>query len=1406
MDISNNSTMKYSFLYSPRTNYVNSKETENKLFSELAKSFDPYTIKILKKHFKEHLGVLNKENFICIIKNHLLNWEPNIPHREKIIINLLSRLFEEIDINSKGEIEWKDFVNYIILLSDKNSIENSYYSLHMYNQSKTVINHKSINPEKNQKFKFMTESDIINFCFYIEKYKLLGIVHEGKSNIVFYNMEKKKVEAFEIDIMETQKEINNLEINELNIKAEKMVKKEEEEKNKKLGIFNNKLNAKLTQQYNQEKENNTLKDQEINNDKIQRIPTPENVKNEIDKINNLKINSPINSISTKNKYENFYPIKVCFSEEYDIMFISSSNNKISAWKFDNKKYEFKNINKKTEDNNTNITSEENNIYIPLLSCDMPQYAMCFDPGYKVLYTGEEDGKIFKWDLITNKPIYTFEILNKEKHVYDNIGINNSNKHKKILELLSLSRIDRALLMYKNKKEKEKEKENKNQTVKENKKEKNVINFQINQENKKKTVSCLILINHLKLLCAAYYTGQIVLWDLISTKPKKIFSDQKTIINQIIYNPHINRIFTCGFEHDIYVYDPYNEEKAIKKLLGHNSSISSIGFNKETNELVSIDIQGNMKIWDANNFYNFQSVNIKEILNLEDNKQQKRYKRNNILGSNFNIEIISNNKQIILYGKHNIILFEKGKMVNPDLCDDNIIIGCEYNQYNNNIITISTKTIKFWNVFNGKVDKIYENLMDGNEIAIFELDKNYKKCYLGDNYGKVKCYNLINGLLLKNFKSHNSAIVNIIHSLKNDGILFTGSSDLCIRLHSNIDDKEDFYREINILNSSNNIEQEKKLLKQFLYNEIDNMLIMYLSNGFIYYFDLNYNKFINDILKKQEKNIKRISNLSCIKDLPNVQCLFLAHENGEKYIFSKTINKYYHFLTGEKLGTFSDENNKKKNIIYTSVYDQKSERLIIGDHIGFITCYNMHILIELMNKEYNSREEIIKDFSKNLIFNQIFKIQIGHNAVTHINIPQNLSPKIFIAISSASISNIYDFDKGVYIESLKQISSKNTPVPIAISFLKQNPFNENMDSDDEKNEFDNNDLLYTDEERKKRKEKILQTIQDINITRRNYLNENGILENSQNNNQNQMTIYRCEIESMQSPKLDYSIAKKRDIINYSKEIIIHNAKLKLLSQVKGQKVSVDKSSPWNYEINLEYIIRKEKEDQRKLYNKIIPREKDIKISENNFQHVSLINKNYSPTFLTNLKTEEKIQFNKYIKEKLRTINLSNVKKDVLNNEKEEINKYIEKYKFPNKNKKILNIIDTEKEQKELNKKKFKLKLKEELNIIKEKNLEKILNKKKFIKGINKTEEKLVFNTIDNAQSNNFSNKFNIKERKIYINKSSKLIPFPKSDFNDVRFLQCKNEFDEKINEMANPLKLICERNPKLFKLPKLSTNY
>ena len=90
----------FEFIYSPRTTLSNIKEKEEKMFTDLKEGFDPYTIKIMKKHYKEHLGKLNKQTFVSILKRHLLTWYPNIPNRENILIKLLSRLFDEIDLNS----------------------------------------------------------------------------------------------------------------------------------------------------------------------------------------------------------------------------------------------------------------------------------------------------------------------------------------------------------------------------------------------------------------------------------------------------------------------------------------------------------------------------------------------------------------------------------------------------------------------------------------------------------------------------------------------------------------------------------------------------------------------------------------------------------------------------------------------------------------------------------------------------------------------------------------------------------------------------------------------------------------------------------------------------------------------------------------------------------------------------------------------------------------------------------------------------------------------------------------------------------------------------------------------------------------------------------------------------------
>ena len=172
-----NSTKNFELLYSPRTKYSKELEYEEQLFKDLTLNFDPITIKIIKKHFKERLGSLNKIEFISILKNHLLSWHPELPNREIMLIKLLGRLFSEVDLNDNGDMEWAEFTNYIIHNSNSTNKQsnknNPYYRLRYYYPTKIKLD-------------LDLSKDVISHAFYIEKFNLLGICQEGRSYIIFF--------------------------------------------------------------------------------------------------------------------------------------------------------------------------------------------------------------------------------------------------------------------------------------------------------------------------------------------------------------------------------------------------------------------------------------------------------------------------------------------------------------------------------------------------------------------------------------------------------------------------------------------------------------------------------------------------------------------------------------------------------------------------------------------------------------------------------------------------------------------------------------------------------------------------------------------------------------------------------------------------------------------------------------------------------------------------------------------------------------------------------------------------------------------------------------------------------------------------------------------------------------------
>jgi len=152
------------------------------------------------------------------------------------MIRLLSRLFSDIDLNDNGTLEWNEFTNYILNISTNNKNNNNNdnnnncnniqdYRLKFYTKSKENINHYNF-------------SEKISYAFFIEKFNVIGIVQEGKSNVMFFEAKKyKKLKCF-IDIKDVQNQINLIEFNDLNERAMKKLEKEEIERKEKRDLYN----------------------------------------------------------------------------------------------------------------------------------------------------------------------------------------------------------------------------------------------------------------------------------------------------------------------------------------------------------------------------------------------------------------------------------------------------------------------------------------------------------------------------------------------------------------------------------------------------------------------------------------------------------------------------------------------------------------------------------------------------------------------------------------------------------------------------------------------------------------------------------------------------------------------------------------------------------------------------------------------------------------------------------------------------------------------------------------------------------------------------------------------------------------------------------------------------------------
>ena len=1425
---------KYRLRYSPRTSISNMREREEKLFNDLGIGFEPATIEIMKKHFKERLGVLNKVTFISIIKRHLNKWHPDLCNREEILVKLLSRLFDQIDLNSNGDMEWNEFMNYIVDSSFQKNFQKVSNTLQHYAICKTSLALTSVpggeEIDKNNLLSNVNQS--VSYCFYIQKYKLIGVVHDNKSNIIFFNAETNIKEGKEINLIETQDEIDKFEINELDHKTKIMLRKESEKarqlflKQKETIIsFRKKNNIKLSiDAFKHEKHLTHLAKKEITKkSEKERIPTPLAISREIRLI---KGNNFLNN-KKRNFNRKLSTLNVFFVEDYDLLFISSSNNKISSWRYDLESKGFKNVNSSNYLSKNFIFSDAE-MKIPIFSSGLPQYTLCFDSIMNNLYSGQEDGKILIWNMNSSKCKDILFVKKKKNNIHKTHQIktkaNASDNNDNLEQKTSL------LEDFMNKESEITARENRNKHF-------------LNVCNKRDTVSCLLMLNKLRLLCSSYYNGRIILWDIATKKPKKIFNEQKTGIYQFVYDPYKNYLYTCGFDHNIYVYDPYNEDSSIYQLKGHNSSVKSLSLNLENNELISIDINGNLKIWDSTIFLNFQTLNIYNSLIAEQGhskKQAEQLVNKKKIMSNIHVLSLSNIKKIIVYGDK-FLIYEKGKTKNPNLCDDNLILGCIYNNFQNDLITFSHKRVKLWDIFTGKVKIIFEDPMEEGEITSFAHDKQMKRFYIGDNFGKIKNFNLSTGGYLKSFIPHKEEITHLLHSSKYE-FLITCSSDLIIRFQNDSElTSTEILKEINIHYLLSSAQIDNIYLKDIRLNEEDGQLMIGLSNTWISFYDVRHYKYLH-LLNSPQEMISKATSISCMEDIKNANVIFVAYENSKKYFILKPNNKYFHLFHFKKFGNFVEKeidnyinkenykNDEYKGIAVSLVYDESKLNLIIGDHLGFINIYYLKNLIEFMNKKLEGDVNFIKEAFNEIDIPSIFCIRAHKESIKHISVPQDLEPQIILSTSNDRTVKLFNYKTGEYIDSLKQASIKYNPIPIAIEYIKNNPFLKDVDEIEKKSKIE----LYDTESILKLKE--LKKIKNINNTES--INPELNNQNINDNNDEQKigypspeidTILRENVirKNIRAPDFDIDNVHSNDAFAVSNDILEYNAKIKLHDTSIGINIPSNRSTFWNYDIDIDFILNKNKEDIQELIYKIKSKENEIVQTEIAYKNNSIFNQNYQPIFLKNLDDDEKKELTNIINDKIKNIKFAISRSQISKCENESI-KTIYQFSSPKNNSSKKTIFSDNSISRITNNSKKKFLSHNKNNISPKFSLtSQGFGKKNTFKNRNLSKEEMIgkMNTLGNTKDN-FNNKLSLQENKLNVinNSKSQKYKLEKNDFNpiktttgndnkkwrkrfyDQRIQKCLSQFEEKLNELARPFALLYH-NKKIKKnaLPKINYN-
>ena len=395
-----------------------------------------------------------------------------------------------------------------------------------------------------------------------------------------------------------------------------------------------------------------------------------------------------------------------------------------------------------------------------------------------------------------------------------------------------------------------------------------------------------------LILTACLDGLIRLIDTKDLEILKTWKYHSKGVKHLDYNPNLENngyIISTGFEYNINLYcTDLSLDSAFKgKLEGHFLPLIDCKFINNSPICISIDEEGNTRIWDA-----LLKICLQSIPNI---------KKNIVVNG---LLIMHKINKFIIYG-NNITFFESKYKEDQDNYDDffeeNHPIKISYNKYYQQFYVATMTDIKIYDKYgnlNKRFKKILENehFESGTKIRDFIFDINYRKFYVGFSNGAIIQCNAGNGSAIKTINQieyeksgilyykyhHTKDISNLYYYYsKNDLdqetiLLFSTSLDSTIQIY----DERDYDNSIKLKTylNAHTVNKRKCEIICMDYNYHLSQLATGSVYGLIVIWNFNNMK-INDIFFVNYKIWGVRYDVACLKYLDKYPLLFSSFSEG-----------------------------------------------------------------------------------------------------------------------------------------------------------------------------------------------------------------------------------------------------------------------------------------------------------------------------------------------------------------------------------------------------------------------------------------------------------------------------------------------------------------------------------------------